>query len=72
MYCKNCGKEIDNNAEICPLCGVRVKEAVKEIVVEDKPSHLAGVASCCFPSAGFYILCGKIKNLSHLRRFATG
>lgn len=23
MYCKNCGKEIDDNAEICPECGVR-------------------------------------------------
>ena len=39
MYCKNCGKEIDNNAEICPLCGVRVKEATKEIVAGDNPSH---------------------------------
>ena len=23
MYCKNCGKEIDDKAEICPHCGVR-------------------------------------------------
>ena len=21
MYCKNCGKEIDNNAYVCPYCG---------------------------------------------------
>jgi len=55
MFCKNCGREIDNNAEICPLCGVRVKETVKEVVVEDKPSHFAGAASCCFPSAGIVL-----------------
>lgn len=24
MYCDNCGKEIDDKAEICPKCGVRV------------------------------------------------
>ncbi len=22
MYCSKCGKEIDNDAIICPLCGV--------------------------------------------------
>ena len=22
MYCKNCGKEIDNNAAVCIHCGV--------------------------------------------------
>lgn len=22
MFCKNCGKEFDNNAAICPYCGV--------------------------------------------------
>ena len=26
MFCNNCGKEIDNKAEICANCGVRVKE----------------------------------------------
>ncbi len=25
MYCKNCGKQIDDKAEICPECGVRAK-----------------------------------------------
>jgi len=23
MYCRNCGKEINENAEICPKCGVK-------------------------------------------------
>ncbi len=26
MYCKNCGKQIDDKAEICVYCGVRQKE----------------------------------------------
>ena len=24
MYCKNCGKEIDDKAVVCPYCGVQV------------------------------------------------
>ena len=24
MFCKNCGKEIDDNAYVCPHCGVKV------------------------------------------------
>ena len=26
MYCKNCGKEISDNAYVCPNCGVKVAE----------------------------------------------
>lgn len=26
MYCKNCGKEINDNAAICPFCGVVVNK----------------------------------------------
>ena len=25
MYCRNCGKEIDDNAYVCPHCGVKVE-----------------------------------------------
>lgn len=25
MYCKNCGREINDNAVVCPHCGVQVK-----------------------------------------------
>jgi uncharacterized membrane protein YvbJ len=30
MYCQNCGKEIDDNADICLGCGVRVSPSNKE------------------------------------------
>lgn len=26
MFCKNCGKEIDDKAFVCPNCGVKVAE----------------------------------------------
>ena len=26
MFCKNCGKEIADNAVVCPFCGVQVAE----------------------------------------------
>ncbi|MEG2918215.1 MAG: zinc-ribbon domain-containing protein [Clostridium sp.] len=64
MFCTNCGREIDNNVEICPLCGVktRVVETVIERVVEpakvttvDNPSHFAGIVSCCFPVVGLIL-----------------
>ncbi|HIZ64142.1 MAG TPA: zinc ribbon domain-containing protein, partial [Firmicutes bacterium] len=25
MFCKNCGKEIDDKAIVCPYCGVQVQ-----------------------------------------------
>ena len=26
MYCKNCGKEIDDNSTFCPYCGQQIAE----------------------------------------------
>lgn len=54
MYCPNCGKDVDERAEICVHCGVRVKEEQASNSV-DNPSHLAGVASCCFPVVGLIL-----------------
>lgn len=25
MYCKECGSEIADNVEVCPVCGIRIK-----------------------------------------------
>ncbi len=30
MYCKNCGKEISDNAFVCPYCGVKAATAPTE------------------------------------------
>lgn len=29
MFCKNCGREISNNAVVCPYCGVQTSAPVK-------------------------------------------
>ncbi len=48
MFCKNCGKEIDEKAEICPHCGVRVRMPPKG----EKNPGLAAVFSFFFPGLG--------------------
>lgn len=50
MYCKNCGAEIDEKAEICPKCGVRVKST--PISIEKKSSGIAAIASFFVPGLG--------------------
>ena len=41
MFCKNCGKEIDDNAVVCPHCGVMQKTLAAE---EKKPVNGLGIA----------------------------
>ena len=48
MFCKNCGKEIDDKAEICPHCGVRSKLSS---TVTKNPG-LAAIISFFFPGLG--------------------
>lgn len=40
MYCKNCGKQIDDKAFVCPNCGVKV-ESVEGL--SDKSKIVAGL-----------------------------
>lgn len=53
MFCKNCGQEIDDNADVCIHCGVATGN--NTFIGVDNPSHLAGVASCCFPIVGIIL-----------------
>lgn len=41
MFCKNCGKEIDDKAAVCPNCGVAVAAIQTE---EKKPVNGLGIA----------------------------
>lgn len=52
-YCKNCGKEIDDNAEICIHCGVRQKEATPAVV--DNGGFGWGLLGCCIPVVGLIL-----------------
>lgn len=52
MFCKNCGQEINDNADICIHCGVATGNNGSAL---DNPSHLPGVAGCCFPIVGIIL-----------------
>ena len=57
MFCRNCGKEIDDKAYVCPNCGVRTG------VNEQPPNYAAdggskagwGVLSFFFPIVGLIL-----------------
>lgn len=55
MFCKNCGQEIDDNADVCVHCGVATDKRGGNRNSLDNPSHLAGIASCCFPIVGIIL-----------------
>ena len=49
-YCKKCGAEIDDQAVICPKCGVQ-----QTTVVEDNGGFLWGLLGCCIPLVGLIL-----------------
>jgi TM2 domain-containing membrane protein YozV len=50
VYCPHCGAQVDPMAEICPKCGVRIKQPPP--LVESKSPILAAVLSVVFPGLG--------------------
>ena len=53
-FCKNCGKEIDDNAVVCPHCGVIQKEELVQNTV-DNGGFLWGLLGCCIPLVGLIL-----------------
>ncbi len=51
-FCKNCGKEIDDRAVICPACGVP-QETKPEVV--DNGGFGWGLLGCCIPIVGLIL-----------------
>lgn len=51
-YCKNCGWEIDNQAVICPACGVS-QETKPQVV--DNGGFGWGLLGCCIPVVGLIL-----------------
>lgn len=49
-FCANCSNEIDEKAEICPKCGVRVKQV--SVHREMKSSGIAVILSFFIPGLG--------------------
>ena len=63
MYCNNCGAEIDDNAVVCPKCGVAtgVETAVETAATE--PQKKNGLAIAGFVLAFFVPLVGLILSI---------
>ncbi len=55
-YCSNCGAQIDEKAEICPNCGVRV--LFPQVYQQNKSGALAAILSAIIPGVG-QIYCGR-------------
>lgn len=53
MYCKNCGKNIDDNASVCFYCGVVTDKGKSDMA--DKGSAGWGVLGFFFPLIGFIL-----------------
>ena len=51
MYCNNCGKEIDDNAFVCPHCGVK-QNSVSQF---DEPIGGLSVVCFLFPIVGLIL-----------------
>lgn len=53
MYCSNCGEAIKPQTEICPHCGVRIKQNMNEA---DKANIAVNILSlCCIPLLGIIL-----------------
>jgi len=55
MFCKNCGQQIDDKADVCLHCGVSTRTSGSSTNSLDNPSHLPGVLGCCFPIVGIIL-----------------
>lgn len=57
MFCKNCGKEIDEKAFCCPNCGALIENLAtpQGVMQEDKPSAGFAVLSFFIPLVGLVL-----------------
>lgn len=61
VYCKNCGKEIDENAVVCVHCGAQLKELKTETIAsantmqDDTGSIGWGILGFFFPIVGLVL-----------------
>lgn len=69
MFCKNCGEQIDDNAVVCPKCGVAVKEVAATTASDDAPNMGFAVLGFFFPIVGLilYLVCTRSIRLKQSR-----
>ncbi len=54
MYCRNCGKQIDNNAKVCPECGVDQRSTFNSVQGLSKSRIVVGVLGILFGTLGIH------------------
>ena len=61
MYCKHCGREIDDRSRVCENCGVTVVDA--PVTIDDNGGFGWGILGCCIPIVGLilYLVWNDIK-----------
>ncbi|MDE6953680.1 MAG: zinc ribbon domain-containing protein [Erysipelotrichales bacterium] len=52
MFCKNCGNEIDDNAVVCPYCGIQQSSLQTD---NDSGGLGWGALGCCIPLVGLIL-----------------
>ncbi len=62
MYCKNCGKEIDDNSTFCPYCGQQINENTDYYYTGNnnnnnikKESQVIGILAIIFSALGGWL-----------------
>lgn len=57
MFCKNCGKEINDNAYVCPYCGIKVERVTDSSKADADSGSKAGwgILSFIIPLVGLIL-----------------
>ncbi len=68
MFCKNCGKELDDRAVICPYCGVPTGVSEDNKIYDYQATRTNGYAIAGFVLSFFIALLGLIFSIIGLRK----
>ena len=71
MFCKNCGKEIDDNATVCIHCGVPTANAQQQPVVTGNKTNGLAIAGLVLSILFWTSLIGLILSIVGLQKSKT-
>ena len=66
MYCKNCGKEINDNAYVCPNCGVKTESALADNSSAAKKTNVLAIVG--FVLSFFIPIAGLICSILGMKK----
>ncbi len=71
MICKNCGKEISDNAAVCVHCGVSTANAQQQVIVKNAPNNGVAIAGFVLSFFSFAAVIGLILSIVGLQKSKT-